>query len=341
MTRTVRSMLTALALGFAVYFVARAVWWVEQPSAPLLMVAGIGIYLTAILIAVLADSATAVRMPLWAAVLALVAGATVPSLVSLSLEPMMRTAGFATWYIGAVGVLGVVCIVRRRALFGWAILAVLIVSACAYLGIGGAFNLGLVGSITWIALAQLLVFFWDRAVRDTERFADIQRAVSSWHATQLVRQRERRLRVQMALAVAGPVLGRTVASGGRLADEERLEARLAEGRLRDELRGASLLNDAVRDAIQDARRRGVIVTVFDEGGLDGIDERRRAEIRDELAGVLDAVRADRVIIRAGRDDVLAVTVVGRAAAGASHDEDAVDLWHEIRRVAVDEAAAPR
>ena len=308
MTRTVRSMLTALALGFAVYFVARAVWWVEQPIAPLLMVAGIGIYLTAILIAVLADSATAVRMPLWAAVLALIAGATVPSLVSLSLEPLMRTAGFATWYIGAIGVLGVVCIVRRRALFGWAILAVLIVSACAYLGIGGAFNLGLVGSITWIALAQLLVFFWDRAVRDTERFADIQRAVSSWHATQLVRQRERRLRVQMALAVAGPVLGRTVASGGRLTDEERLEARLAEGRLRDELRGASLLNDAVRDAIQDARRRGVIVTVFDEGGLEGIDEARRAEIRDELAGVLDAVRSDRVIIRAGRDDVLAVTV---------------------------------
>lgn len=341
MTRTVRSMLTALALGFAVYFVARAVWWVEQPVAPLLMVAGIGIYLTSILIAVLADSVHSVRMPLWAAVQALVAGALVPSLVSLALEPEMRGAGFATWYIGAVGVLGVVCIVRRRALFGWAILVVLTVSACAYLGVGGAFNLGLVGSITWITLAQLLVFFWDRAVRDTERFADIQRAVSSWHATQLVRQRERRLRVQVALAVAGPVLGRTVASGGHLTDAERLEARLAEGRLRDELRGASLLNDAVRDAIQDARRRGVIVTVFDEGGLEDIGEDRRAEIRDELAGVLAAVRSDRVIIRAGRDEVLAVTVVGRAAAGASHDEDSVDLWHEIRRVAGDAANTTR
>lgn len=341
MRRTVRSMATALALGFAVYFVARAVWWIVQPTAPLLMVAGIGIYLTAVLIAVLAESATRVRMPLWAGILALIAGAVVPSLVSLALEPMDRTAGFATWYIGAVGVLGVVCIVRRRPVIGWGILAALIVSACFYLGVGDAFNLGLVGSITWVVLAQLLVFFWDRAVRDTERFADIQRAVSSWHATQLVRQRERRLRVQMALAVAGPVLGRTVASGGHLTDEERLEARLAEGRLRDELRGASLLNDAVRDAIQDARRRGVVVTVFDEGGLDGIDEPRRAEIRDELAGVLDAVRSDRVIIRAGRDELLAVTVVGRAAAGASHDEDAVDLWHEIRRVAPDGTPAQR
>lgn len=176
MTRTVRSMLTALALGFAVYFVARAVWWVEQPSAPLLMVAGIAVYLTAILVAVLAGSAARVQMPMWAAISALIAGVAVPSLVSLALDPMMRSAGFATWYIGAVGVLAVVCIVRRRAVFGWVIVSVLVISASAYLGVGDAFTLGLVGSITWVVLAQLLVFFWGRAVRDTERFADIQRA---------------------------------------------------------------------------------------------------------------------------------------------------------------------
>ena len=39
----------------------------------------------------------------------------------------------------------------------------------------------LVGSITWVTLAQLLVFFWDRAVRDTERFADIQRFAGLFH----------------------------------------------------------------------------------------------------------------------------------------------------------------
>lgn len=270
---------------------------------------------------------------MWAAISALIAGVAVPSLVSLALDPMMRSAGFATWYIGAVGVLAVVCIVRRRAVFGWVIVSVLVISASAYLGVGDAFTLGLVGSITWVVLAQLLVFFWGRAVRDTERFADIQRAVASWRTTQLARQRERRLRVQVALAVAGPVLTRTVSTGGHLSESERLNARLAEGRMRDELRGASLLNDAVRAAIHDARTRGVIVTVFDEGGFEGIGEQRRGEIRDELASVLAAIRSDRVIIRAGRDEHLAVTVVGRAAAGGSRDEDAVDLWHEIPRVA--------
>ncbi|WP_102193151.1 hypothetical protein [Microbacterium aurantiacum] len=331
MNRTVRSVATSLAVGFAMYFAARGVWWIEQPTAPLLMVAAIALYLLVVNIAILGESAVSVRMPLWSAVFALAASLLIPTLVALSLDPTSYTAPFATWYIGGLGVLGVVCIVRRRFVFGWLILLVLVVSSATHLGIVVALNLGLVGSIMWIVVAQLLVMFWDRAVRDTERLADIQQAVSAWHATQEVRQRERRLRTQYALAVAGPVLSRTVASRGALTEDERLEARLAEGRLRDELRGADLLNDAVRDAITEVRRRGVVVTVFDEGGLDDIDEGRRAQIRDELAAVLASATAGRLIIRAARDPRIAVTVVGRAGSAGSNDDDLVDLWHEIPR----------
>ncbi|MBD8012785.1 hypothetical protein BFN01_03540 [Microbacterium sp. AR7-10] len=331
MTRTVRSMTTALALGFAVYFAARGIGWVDQPSNPLLMIAGILLFLAAMLVAVLAGASHSVRMPLGATLLATVAAAGVPSLVSLSLEASMRGAPFATWYIGATGLLGVVCVVRRRFFFGWLILGILALSTWAYMGLDRALTLGLVGSITWVVVAQVLVLFWNRAIRDTERLTDVQRGVSAWHASQLVRQRERRVRTQRALVIAGPVLSRTVATRGEITEQERLEARLAEGTLRDELRGASLINDAVRSMIKDARRRGSVVSVFDEGGLEGIDEERAGQIRDELAAVLASAHSDRVIIRAGRDDTNAVTVVGRSADGES--EDAVDLWHEIRRVA--------
>lgn len=331
MTRSVRSITTSLALGFALYFAARAIWWIVQPDAPLLIVGAIALYLAATLTAVLVAQQE-VRMPLGPALLALASSAAVPTLVSLALQPSLRGAPFATWYIGATGLLAVVCIVRRRPLFGWAMLLVLIAVSSAFMGIGTAFTLGLVGSITWVLVAQLLVLFWDRAVRDTERLADVQRAVSAWQATQLVRQRERRVRAQRALAIAGPVLTRTVASRGRLTEEERLQARLAEGTLRDELRGGNLMSRAVRDAITAARRGGATVTVFDEGGLDGIEEARIEEIRAELAAVLERADSRRLIIRAGRDEMNAVTVVGRSAGGAT-DDDAVDLWHEIRRVA--------
>ncbi|MDX2399769.1 hypothetical protein NJD75_09370 [Microbacterium algeriense] len=330
MNRTVRSVATSLAVGFALYFVARAVWWIEQPTVPLLMVLAIAVYLVVVNVAILGDSSS-VRMPLWTAVLAVVSTALIPSLVTLSLDPADRTAPFATWYIGALGLLAVVCVVRRRSVVGWLTLGILIVSASAYLGVGVALSLGLVGSIMWVAVARLLVMFWDRAVRDTERLAEIQQAVSAWHATQRVRQRERRLRTQFALAVAGPVLSRVVAARGDLTDQERFDARLAEGRLRDELRGADLLNDAVRNAIEAARRRGSVVTVFDEGGFDEIDEERRREIRDELAVVLERAHTGRLIIRSARDPRVAVTVVGRAGSRSSGDDDAVDLWHEIPR----------
>ena len=330
MNRTVRRVATSLAVGFALDFVARAVWWIEQPTVPLLMVLAIAVYLVVVNVAILGDSSS-VRMPLWTAVLAVVSTALIPALVTLSLDPADRTAPFATWYIGALGLLAVVCVVRRRSVVGWLTLGILIVSASAYLGVGVALSLGLVGSIMWVAVARLLVMFWDRAVRDTERLAEIQQAVSAWHATQRVRQRERRLRTQFALAVAGPVLSRVVAARGDLTDQERFDARLAEGRLRDELRGADLLNDAVRNAIEAARRRGSVVTVFDEGGFDEIDEERRREIRDELAVVLERAHTGRLIIRSARDPRVAVTVVGRAGSRSSGDDDAVDLWHEIPR----------
>lgn len=329
MNLTVRSVATSLAVGFAVYFAARAVWWIVQPTAPWLMVLAILLYMGVVITAILLESGDSSQMPQWWGVVAVLASAAIPSLVSLSLERIHWTEPFATWYIGALGLLGVVCVVRRRFVAGWLVLAVLIVSSSLHLGVFVALELGLVGSIVWMVVAQLLVWFWDRAVHDTERLAGIQQAVSAWHATQLVRQRERRVRVQYALATAGPVLSRTVAAHGVLTDDERLQARLAEGRLRDELRGASLLNDAVREAIADARRRGVAVTVFDEGGLDELDEQRRAEIRDELAAVLTSADSERVIIRAARDERIAVTVVGRS--GGSSDEDSVGLWREIPR----------
>lgn len=237
MRLTVRTVATALALGFAVYFVARALWWIQMPALPLLMLVAIALYVAVVVIAVLADATRRVRMPLWAGILAMIAAYAIPGMVSFALDPQHRAAPFATTYIGALGLLAVVCVVRRRFVIGWIVLGELAIASSSFLGVLVALELGLVGSIMWVVVAQLLVLFWDRAIADTERLAGIQRAVSAWHATQQVRQRERRLRTQYALAVAGPVLSRTVAAHGMLTDEERLSARLAEGRLRDELRG--------------------------------------------------------------------------------------------------------
>ncbi|MBS1905009.1 MAG: hypothetical protein JST33_00245 [Actinobacteria bacterium] len=335
MRLTVRIVATVLALIFAGYFAARALWWTQLPARPLLVLLAVVIYLGTFAAITVGGAGREVRMPPWAAALALAATVAVPQLSNLGMDDAALRAPYATWYIGALGLVGVVCIVRRRALIGWLVLAVLTISSMAWIGFADALGLGLVGSAVWMVIARLLVAFWRRAVRDTDRLASIQQAASAWQATQVARQRERRERVQYALAVAGPVLGRVIETRGDLSAEERGAAHLAEGRLRDEIRGGELLNERARHAIEAARARGASVTVFDDGGLEGLAEHEKNRIRERLADVLADSSSARLIIRAPKDERIAVTVVGRSAAGESSDEDSVELWHEIPRAITD------
>ncbi|MGF3055856.1 hypothetical protein [Microbacterium sp. YY-01] len=329
MNVSLRFVAGGLAFCFGLYFAARSLWWTTPPAQPWVMVASTALFLATLVLALWAGKDA--RMPRAVGVVVVVVSGVLPHSVSWALQESTREAPFATWFVGAAGLLAVVCIVRRRPLCGWLALALLTAGAMLWLGVADALRLGLVGSVVWVVAAQLLVRFWARAVADTERLAEIQQATSGWRATQLGRQRARRERVRYALAVAGPVLTAVIDQGGALDDDQRIDARVAEGRLRDEIRAASLLNDAVRDAIEQARRRGCAVTLFDEGDLDDLDGTQRSHIHDELATVLRSARSHRLIVRSSRDPQRAVTIVGRSGAGGRSDDDSVDLWHEISR----------
>ncbi|MET0735120.1 MAG: hypothetical protein ABWY55_05670 [Microbacterium sp.] len=348
---SVRNILVALAVAFTAYLAARGLWWGSATvPQPLVVVATLGLYLVTTWLCVFWEPPRASRrtdgtaapapgtagawgrsvLPVAAAVLAIVAAVIVPNATAYAVGPGARTASFATWYLGGIGALMTIVMVRRRPWVAWTGMLILAIESMLWMGAAAALALGLVGSIVWVGVAQLMVRSLDRAARDTARLAQLQRAASGWQAAQAVRQRERRVQVQRALAVAGPVLARTVATGGALDEEDRLEARLAEGTLRDELRGPRLLDDDVRAELERARRRGATVTVLDEGGLDDLDEASLAVIRAELAETLKRAGSDRLFIRTSSHESVAVTVVGRSSSESGlSDEDAVDLWQEI------------
>ena len=157
--------------------------------------------------------------------------------------------------------------------------------------------------------------------------------------------------------MAAPMLRIIESTGGELTDEQRQECLNLEGAIRDEIRGRSLLNDAMRREVMAARRRGVAVTLFDEGGLDDLDDRSRDAVLNTLAEALRTTSAQRVIARtAPAESDIAVTVVGLSAVpelaglataadrGGSHgydgagpgyeddeDDEEVALWLEIPR----------
>ena len=347
---SVRRLLIGLAFAFTAYLAVRGLWWTGPFTEPLVLVAAVALYVVTTGVALLwgnrdpedddvtpdapglAPRASSDRMPLAAALMALGTTVVVPNALSLAVPREAIEEPYVVWYLGGIGALMVIVMVRRRPIFAWVGIDMLAAISWFWLGILDALEKGLVGSILWVGLAQLLVMLTDRAAKDTAKLVELQRAASAWQAAHTVRQRERRVQIQRALSVAGPVLARTIAQGGALTPDERVEARLAEGSLRDELRGARLLDDAVRHELEAARRRGATVTVLDEGGLEGVDPESLASIRERLVAALRSARSDRLYIRTSPHESVAVTVVGRSDAGRGlSDEDTVDLWTEITR----------
>lgn len=353
---SVRTVLVILAAAFTVYLAGRGLWWTEPVPYPEVLVLTLLTYLATTLLCIFweqplrgrrvgtptpddIDVASLRRqvqkLPVWASVLALTVSVAVPSAMAIAVGPDARTAGFATWYLGGIGALMTIVMVRRRPWVAWAGMLALTVGSVVWMGPIDALVLGLVGSLVWVGVAQLFQRSFDRAADDTARLALLQRAASAWQAAQVVRQRERRVQVQRALTVAGPVLTRAVSTGGVLTDAEKLEARIAEGCLRDEMRAPRLLDDDVREELARARRRGAVVTVLDEGGLDDLSEESLALIRAQLAEALRAAASERIFIRTSPHERIAVTIVGRSAStvasgeGGPADEDTVDLWREI------------
>jgi hypothetical protein len=145
------------------------------------------------------------------------------------------------------------------------------------------------------------------------------------------------------MRLAMPMLRRISDSNGDLSEAERQECRLLEATIRDEIRGRRLLNQAVREQVMAARRRGASVTLLDEGGIDDLSGVDLEIVLNTLATAIGRTNADKIIARTSADSAtIAVTVVGlsspdpavSALGPDSSGEEEVDLWMEIPRQAV-------
>ncbi|MGI6879195.1 hypothetical protein [Microbacterium sp. gxy059] len=326
---SVRRALTLLAGVIVVYFATRALIGPEPP-APGALVAAAVFALAAVVALGVRDLAGEPlhRIPRVAAALVAVAVVLLPLIARAGADPASDPAApQATWYTGAGGLLLTVLCVRRRPAIAWAGIAGLLATTCLVVPtVIDALAVGMAGSVVWVLSAQMLVALVERTARDTRRLADIERRSAAWQAAQLVRRRERRERVRHALEVAGPILTRVVATGGALAPDEQREAVLAEAALRDEIRGTALLDDRVRAAVARLRREGSVVSLDDEGGLDGLSPEQLVAVRDRLARVLEQAGSPQVVVRTSTLPDTAVTVAGRGAG-----PDALELWEEIAR----------
>lgn len=336
-----RYLIIGLAAVFSAYHLVLAAVSIAVPTAK-------GPYIAAMVLYAVATTASLIlsrrpRMPVWLAAFDTTIALVVPLLVT-SVVRTVPQGSYAAWHTAAIGTLMVIVSTRRRQLFAWIGIGMLIVQTVAWSGFGGLVAYGVVGSTAWVAISFALSLSLTRAGRDARQYVVAEREAVEWRAAQEAHVSERQFRLAQTSRMALPMLRQIVASRGELTEPQRLECLYLEGAIRDEIRGRKLLNDRVREQIMIARRKGTTVTLLDEGGIDDLEDGNLDRVLGRLAEAIRDTETDKLIVRTvpeGSD--VAITVVGLSSADNGHasalgshkgeedDEDQVDLWLEIPR----------
>lgn len=337
-----RWMIVGLAAVFSGYVLLLGFYTLDQPRDPEPVIAAMALFAFATTISLVPWGPA--RMPVWMAAFNFAVVVAITFLVSTQLD-LARPGGtgYSTWYVAASGVLLTITSTRRRHTWAWIGIGFLVAHTVFWAGPLGILSLGVIGSASWVAISHILSRALARASRDAQRFTMAERETTDWQAAQEAHVTERQFRLGHTSAMALRMLETIERTGADLTPEQREECLHLEGAIRDEIRGRKLLNDAVRDEVMDARRRGATVTLLDEGGIDDLSEPDLERVLHELAVAIRDTDADRVIARTVPEgSEVAVTVVGlRSGDEASRllgrddeDEDDVALWLEIPRTSV-------
>jgi hypothetical protein len=333
-----RYLIVGMAALFSTYHLILALYTIDVPRNPVPVFVAMGLYAVATVISLLPVGPT--RMPVWMAAFNFAIVVAITLLVTNELDfSDPGSVGYASWYVAASGTLLTITSTRQRHTFAWLGIGFLIVQTSALVG-PGLFALGIVGSTSWVAVSHVLSSALAKASKDAHRFALAEREATDWQAAQEAHVHERQFRLGQTSAMALAMLRQIQESGGNLTDEQRRECLHLEGAIRDEIRGRKLLNDAVREEVMSARRRGATVTLLDEGGIDDLSDEDLDRVLNRLALAIHETDADKVIARTvpeGSD--VAVTVVGLrtvdddalALGQDSLEDEEVDLWLEIPR----------
>lgn len=328
-----------LVCGFAVFTFLFGIVVLVGKLHTLWTAVGLALFAVAFVVCLPANRGD--RVSLHRAVVVTAVALLIPVLGSVALDPATGSFSNGAWYVSGVVCLAVELLLCRRARFGWIALGGLVVQTVIWAGPTGPTRYGVIAALLLVGLIAVSA----RAIGATEaeiaRFSEVERETATWRAVQDAFHSERQVRLANTALIAAPMLRRIAAADGGLSEDERAECRLLEQTIRDEIRGRRLLNSEVREQVMAHRRRGAVVQVNDDGGIDDVDPFLLDPLLSQLARAIEGLTSDRIIIRtAAADSPKAVTVVGMssdpiaAALGLDDGDDQVDLWLELDRPVV-------
>lgn len=352
-----RFVIVGLGAVFSAYHLVLALGAIDAGTNPALCFVAMALYAAATVVSL---SSTRKRMSCTVAVVNVLVCVALPLLVTSQLPPGYRLGSdYVTWYVAAIGTLMVITSARGHNLAAWLGIATLVVQTVLWAGPGALLSLGVAGSVLWVGISHMLQGSLKKAERDARAYAVAEREAGQWQAAQEAHLSERRVRLGQTGRKALPMLRHIARSGAELTAGQRRECLYLEGAIRDEIRGRMLLDDAVREQVMVARRRGATVNLLDEGGIDDLDADELARIHATIAHAVRDSAADTIVVRTSSEDSdTAVTVVGLRRSdspdstggvnllghsstasdgpdgdGSGGEEPEIDLWLEIPRAA--------
>lgn len=263
------------------------------------------------------------RLPVVEGYLNFFIAVTVPILV-LSQLPVHRynpSGSYQTWFVGGVSLVLAISSARGFPVLGWIGTAILWLEVIVWGGPGLITTTGLIGALLMVLTAWAV----GRGLRSTEAAAtDYYRRAAELQtrtAQNIARREAGQHMVETVLYSGLPLLERIRDQAGKLSDADRSEAILLESRFRDEIQGQNLLNDGVRLATREARKRGVEVSFNDEGGMDLLPEDEANAIRNSIIQAINSTASGKIHIAAPSGETFRVSIVAQRP-----EANGPDLW---------------
>ncbi|MGT2425328.1 hypothetical protein [Amnibacterium kyonggiense] len=325
-----------IASAIAAYTAAFAIIWIATGRSPLTNLIALGFFGLAFGLCIVRTG----RASLPTTMIVVAAGIVLPVLGAVGLDPVRDSYSSGAWYVSGVSCLVVLLLWRRRGTAAWILMGFLLVHTFAWGGFDTMNGFGVIAATLLIAIMAAGGWAVARTEHHLASFSEAEREALEWEAAKDAYHAERQVRLATTARLASGMLRRIAAAEDGLTDEDRFECRVLEQTIRDEIRGRRLLNDAVREQVVAHRRRGALVQVNDDGGVDDLPASVLEPMLAQVAAALEGLSSDRIIIRtAPRDSDKAVTVVAMssdpvaAALGVDDDDDEeqVDLWLELER----------
>jgi hypothetical protein len=321
MLRVPTWLLSFFGLVFGLFHAVLGVLWIGENEHPAIVIIALVAYVLILLASISVGESRAI--PQWLALTNLLVCAVIPLAINSQLDPT-HLGDYATWYVLGVGTILGATAVRGRRRIAWLGLVVLIVEIAAWGGIESLASTGLPGVLSLIVTGHAVSLGVERAVKSARELNAKALETAAESAALEAAGQVRSQLAEQTLKTAMPALNLIAALGGRLNADQKRESLLLEASLRDEIRGATLLNESMRAGIKAARQRRVEVLVLDEGGLDDLTAIEREEILDRAANAFSSVTEGRLTIRAPKGEDWKITVVA-VRPGAS----APDVWVKL------------